>query len=96
MPRTFSYAIAFMLAIGCSSAWSEEITTPTPVGQQGAEKGEISRPSKGMSKSQVAARFGQPAQQSGSVGQPPITRWDYADYSVFFEYDHVIHSVVHR
>jgi hypothetical protein len=30
------------------------------------------------------------------VGQPPITRWDYASYSVYFEYDRVIDSVRHR
>ncbi|HET8705540.1 MAG TPA: phosphodiesterase [Pseudomonadales bacterium] len=96
MPRSLSHAIAFMLAIGCSYAWSEEITTPTPVGQQGADKGDVSRPSKGMSKASVQARFGKPEKESGPVGQPPITRWDYADYSVFFEYDHVIHSVMHR
>ena len=31
-----------------------------------------------------------------AVGQPPITRWDFADYSVFFEYQHVIHAVPKR
>jgi len=96
MPRSFTHTIAFLLAVSCSFAWSEEITTPVPVGQQGGEKASVSRPSKGMSKAQVSARFGQPAQQSGPVGQPPISRWDYTDFSVFFEYDHVIHSVVHR
>ena len=96
MLRTFSHAIAFLVAIGCSYAWSEEITTPTPVGQQGADKASVSRPSKGMSKSQVSAHFGKPATESGPVGQPPISRWDYPDFSVFFEYDHVIHSVLHH
>ncbi len=26
--------------------------------------------------------------------QPPITRWDYDAFSVYFENDHVIHAVV--
>jgi hypothetical protein len=28
------------------------------------------------------------------VGAPPITRWDYPNFSVFFEGDRVIHAVV--
>jgi hypothetical protein len=30
------------------------------------------------------------------VGAPPITRWDYADFSVFFEHNLVIHAVARR
>ena len=55
-------------------------------------------PSKGMNKSTVVARYGQPSSKRAPVGgssrqQPPITRWDYDGYSVFFEYDHVVDSV---
>jgi hypothetical protein len=28
------------------------------------------------------------------VGEPPITRWDYGSYSVYFEYDVVLFSVL--
>jgi len=28
-----------------------------------------------------------------TVGKPPITRWDYPSFSVFFEHDRVIHAV---
>lgn len=56
-------------------------------------------PSKGMSMAAVSRAFGEPLQRHPAVGgsspqQPPITRWDYAGFSVFFEYDHVVHSVV--
>ena len=27
---------------------------------------------------------------------PPITRWSYADYTVYFENDHVVHSVLNK
>jgi hypothetical protein len=58
----------------------------------------VETPAKGMSMSAVEQRFGAPAQKHGAVGggnakQPPITRWDYAGFSVFFERDLVIHSV---
>jgi hypothetical protein len=32
-----------------------------------------------------------------AVEQPPITRWDYPAFSVYFEHDRVIHAVArHR
>jgi hypothetical protein len=55
------------------------------------------RPARGMSMSSVSARWGEPASKAAPVGQPPITRWEYGDFVVFFEYDHVIHAVTrHR
>ena len=42
----------------------------------------------------VEAKFGAPATRHPTVGAPPITRWDYAGFSVFFERDRVIHAVV--
>jgi hypothetical protein len=53
-------------------------------------------PRNGLSMSQVEARYGAPASKHGAVGDPPITRWDYPGYSVFFEYQTVLHSVVHH
>ncbi len=50
-------------------------------------------PSRGMSMEAVLAAFGEPLEKAPAVGDPPITRWIYADYVVFFEYDRVIHSV---
>jgi len=51
-------------------------------------------PSRGMNKDNVRNVFGEPAREHAPVGDPPITRWDYADYSVFFEYNKVLHSVM--
>ncbi|MES9939536.1 MAG: hypothetical protein ABW104_02305 [Candidatus Thiodiazotropha sp. 6PLUC2] len=56
----------------------------------------IPRPSRSMTMDQVSQRFGQPSAAHPSVGDPPITRWDYPSYSVFFEYNHVLTSVLHR
>ena len=54
-----------------------------------------SMPTRGLSKSQVESRFGQPGAKQGPVGNPAIYRWDYNQYSVFFENNIVIHSVAH-
>jgi hypothetical protein len=52
------------------------------------------RPSRGMRMAQVEQKFGAPVTKHATVGEPPITRWDYAGFAVFFEHDMVIHAVV--
>lgn len=54
------------------------------------------RPSRGMTMDRVSARWGAPVSKSPAVGQPPITRWEYPDFIVFFEYQHVLHAVARR
>jgi hypothetical protein len=44
---------------------------------------------------EVEAKFGTPAKRYPAVGKPPITRWDYPSFSVYFEFNRVVHSVVH-
>jgi hypothetical protein len=51
-------------------------------------------PVRGMSMAQVEAKYGAPSQKHAAVGEPPITRWDYENFSVYFEREYVIHSVV--
>ncbi|PKL95188.1 MAG: hypothetical protein CVV18_06435 [Gammaproteobacteria bacterium HGW-Gammaproteobacteria-8] len=53
-------------------------------------------PTNGLTQVQVEQRYGRPAERRAPVGDPPITRWIYDDYSVYFEYDIVIESVLHR
>lgn len=50
-------------------------------------------PPQGMSMSQVQKNFGVPAKKTKAIGKPPITRWIYPDYTVVFEYKHVVQSV---
>lgn len=56
----------------------------------------LERPAKGDSMAQVEARFGAPEQIIPAVGQPPITRWVYPDFTVYFEGDRVLHAVARR
>jgi len=51
-------------------------------------------PVNGQTKADVQANFGVPVKQYAAVGDPPITRWDYDKYSVYFEYDLVLFSVL--
>jgi hypothetical protein len=56
----------------------------------------VNTPYNGITMAQVRQQYGNPVSEHPAVGDPPITRWDYAGYSVFFENDLVLHSVVHR
>lgn len=56
----------------------------------------VPRPAAGDNMQQVEGRFGIPQATRGPVGEPPISRWDYPAFSVYFEYDRVLSSVVHR
>jgi len=53
-------------------------------------------PQNGLTKEGVEARYGSPEQRRAPIGDPPITRWIYDDFNVFFEYDLVIESVLHH
>jgi hypothetical protein len=46
-----------------------------------------------MSQASVESTYGSPNSKVPAVGDPPISRWEYGDFIVFFEYDKVIHSV---
>jgi hypothetical protein len=56
----------------------------------------LPRPARGMTMDQVRTAFGEPSKTYPAVGEPPITRWDYPAYSVFFEHQYVLNTVVHR
>lgn len=60
-----------------------------------------SHPARGMTMAQVLKRFGPPQRRmapSPRTAQgplkPPIVRWVYADYIVYFERNRVIHTVI--
>lgn len=50
-------------------------------------------PRRGSSMSTVETQFGAPKARHAAVGEPPITRWDYEGFSVYFEHQHVVHAV---
>ncbi len=54
------------------------------------------RAMRGMTQASVESRYGNPVSVTPAVGEPPITRWEYQNFVVFFEYDRVIHAVVKR
>ena len=53
-------------------------------------------PARGLDQSQVESQYGAPTEKHGPVGKPPISRWVYPGFTVYFEYSHVIHAVVNK
>lgn len=51
------------------------------------------RPGRGVSMESVQAQYGVPSLEQSAIGEPPITRWDYPGFAVYFEHNIVIHSV---
>lgn len=64
-----------------------------PLGQQG-NRDAMPLPETGMKAERVRERWGSPEATRGPVGQPPISRWDYPAFVVYFESDRVIRAVV--
>ncbi|MEM8983074.1 MAG: hypothetical protein AAGC71_08615 [Pseudomonadota bacterium] len=54
------------------------------------------RPTRGMSMASVERRYGSPDTKRAAVGEPPISRWIYAQFTVYFEHDKVVHAVINR
>lgn len=65
-----------------------------PVGTQQPETNQITHPVTGVTKTQVKNQFGEPIKESAAKGNPPISNWEYAEFTVYFENNHVIHSVI--
>ncbi|NOY72994.1 MAG: phosphodiesterase [Gammaproteobacteria bacterium] len=53
----------------------------------------VNVPVKGTKMTAVEKQLGAPSRMIPPVGQPPITRWVYDDYIIYFEYEMVIHTV---
>ena len=68
--------------------------TPAAVPAPAMSGGAPQVPVRGMDMANVEHIFGAPLEKQEAVGKPPITRWVYADYVVYFEYNKVLHTVL--
>jgi len=91
--RCTSWLVSAAAALALAGpALADELTVSAPAG--GANT-----PSSGMSMDSVEAKYGAPTRRVAPVGgasaqQPPITRWEYPGFTVYFENSRVIHTVV--
>jgi hypothetical protein len=88
MPKRAFTALALGTALLLGGGASGETLEMTEAPQ--ARDAVVSR---GLSMSQVESRYGEPARRIGAVGDPPISRWVYPQFVVYFEGQYVIHAV---
>lgn len=91
--------IAAVAALSCGLALATPVHADELLIQQVHKEKHMSLPSRGMTMAQVERRFGAPERKLPTRGgdtprHPPINRWQYAHYIVYFERNRVIHSVI--
>ena len=59
------------------------------------QAGRMDLPENGQNKAVVETVYGTPVKKISAVGDPPISSWKYDKYSVYFEYDLVLSTVLH-
>jgi hypothetical protein len=81
-------AVVGLATLGPVSAQTLDMANPPPAASTSADT-----PARGMSMGQVEQKYGAPSDKIAAVGKPPISRWVYPNFIVYFEYDHVVHAV---
>lgn len=96
--KTLSASLALALAVLAPAVGAETLLV-----ERVQAEAVITLPSRGSSMSQVQAKFGAPVQKLPPIAgpnsrkhNPPITRWVYPAFEVYFEYNHVIDAVLIR
>jgi hypothetical protein len=86
-----SFLVAALVAFGSPLVSAEIVSVD---GNMSVRSTAVDKPARGSTMQTVESHFGAPTSKHNAVGKPPITRWDYPGFSVFFENDRVLHAVV--
>ena len=82
--------LAFMLTLAFQTVYADVLII-----DEVRQADSMSLPKNGQDKTAVEAKFGTPLEKLPAVGDPPISSWKYDTYSVYFEEDLVLYSVLH-
>ena len=99
-PENALKLITWMIAIGLASAAPAARTETLLVDRIKVSQG-MSLPHRGDAMARVVSAFGQPQSRIAAVGgasrrMPPISRWVYPGFTVYFENNHVVDAVVNK
>lgn len=89
-------SLSFLLLAVSQPGFADVLSITEPSYSTPNNTSGVIRPNRGMDMAGVERAFGSPADKRAAVGDPPITRWSYPQFDVFFEHQLVIHSVVKR
>ncbi len=82
--------LAFMLTLAFQTVYADVLII-----DEVRQADSMTLPKNGQDKATVEAKFGTPLEKLPAVGDPPISSWKYDTYSVYFEDDLVLSSVLH-
>ncbi len=85
-----------LLLLASPAALAEKEATPADIDPSKVVERVPGMPERGTAMSTVRERLGDPRRRVAAVGEPPITRWVYERFTVYFEHDRVIHAVKRR
>lgn len=91
-----------VLSLAVLAAAACLLATPTPTAAntllvERVERAKASTlPRRGSTMTQVEAQYGEPKERFDAVGRPPITRWVYPAFTVYFEHSHVVNAVLNK
>jgi hypothetical protein len=88
--------LALVLVVFAGFAQPLVLTADVLLIEEVRQAGRMDVPNNGMTTAEVRARFGEPVKQNPAVGNPPIANWQYDRWSVYFEYDIVLFTVLHK
>jgi hypothetical protein len=99
MKRIATSLIAATLALACAPLLLPATAHAESLRVKVKQEQHYNMPMRGMTMDQVKRQYGAPLKVLATRGgsskhQPPIHRWEYSNYIVYFEYSHVIHSVL--
>ena len=87
--------VLLALLVACAVTATAGAETIVVNGRLEVAPATVPHPHRSQTMRQVERHFGAPEKRYATVGRPPITRWDYPDFSVYFEFNRVVHAVVH-
>ncbi|MEX0731126.1 MAG: hypothetical protein WED00_16720 [Aquisalimonadaceae bacterium] len=79
-----------LMLLATSSALADRLLVETV---RDTDQTAANTPRQGLTMSEVEGSFGEPRERVAEVGEPPISRWVYDGYTVYFEHDRVLHTV---
>ncbi|WP_049622609.1 hypothetical protein [Frateuria defendens] len=91
-------ALALLAAAGLAAPPAARAGDGLLIQRVQQERG-LNLPARGLSMAQVEQRYGTPQRKLSPRGgdsrrHPPINRWEYPTFIVYFEHSHVIHAVL--
>lgn len=84
--KMFALSAILMVGISPGVVFAQEQTFASIEKERGF-------PIRGQTRGSVREMFGEPGSSKPAIGKPPISSWNYSEFTVYFEYDLVITTV---